>query len=101
MLHDGVGETLSAVREKYWILRGREVVKKFVRGCKKCVRFEGKPFEFTVTPSLPEFRVSEAHPPPPFTNTGVDFAGLLYTSGIREFQTTRKPIRQWPKRLGF
>ena len=60
VFHDGVRETLSAVREKYWILRGREVVKKFVRGGKKCVRFEGKPFEFNVTPSLPEFRVSEA-----------------------------------------
>ena len=50
VFHDGVRETLSAVREKYWILRGREVVKRFVRRCKKCVRFEGKPFEFNVTP---------------------------------------------------
>ena len=60
VFHDGVGETLSAVRERYWILRGREIVKKFVRRCKKCARFEGKPFEFNVTPNLPEFRVSEA-----------------------------------------
>ena len=26
VFHDGVGETLSAVRGKYWILRGREIV---------------------------------------------------------------------------
>ena len=83
VFHDGVGEALSAVRERYWILRGREIVKKFVRRCKKCARFEGKPFEFNVTPNLPEFQVSEPPPPPPpFTNTEVDFAGPLYTSGI-------------------
>ena len=33
VLHNGIQETLSAIREGYWIVRGREAVKKAVRRC--------------------------------------------------------------------
>ena len=34
--HDGIRETLSAVRETHWIPRGREAVKRVVRSCVIC-----------------------------------------------------------------
>ncbi len=37
--------------------------------------YGGKPFPHDVPPSLPESRVDEV---PPWTNTGVDYAGPLY-----------------------
>ena len=43
------------------------------------MRFEGQPYHAPNPPPLPLFRVDEA---PPFTYTGVDFAGLLYIKGV-------------------
>ena len=34
--HNGTPETLAAVREKYWIVKGRVVVKKVIRRCFTC-----------------------------------------------------------------
>jgi hypothetical protein len=51
--HDRVRETLNSIREKYWIPRGREVVKQIIRRCIVCND-------------------------PPFSNTGIDFAGPPY-----------------------
>ena len=73
--HNGIRDTLNSVREKYWIVRGREVVKRVIRPCIVCKRIEGKPFGTPIKPQLPLSRVSDA---PPFANTGIDFAGPLY-----------------------
>ena len=78
------------VRHKYWILRGREVAKKHIRKCVVCKRIEGLPFKFNVTPDLPEFRVSDD---PPFTHTGIDFAGPLITTGV--FNTERSEFKSY------
>lgn len=79
--HNGTPETLAAVREGYWIVKGCVVVKKVIRRCFICRRYDGKPFPSPVTPDLPAERVSKV---PPFSTTGIDFAGPLYvrsTSG--------------------
>ncbi|CAB3981533.1 Hypothetical predicted protein [Paramuricea clavata] len=34
--HNGIKETLNSIREKYWIVRGREAVKRIVRRCVLC-----------------------------------------------------------------
>ena len=78
MLHSGVNTTLTAMRERFWIIRGRQTVKKIVRRCVRCRRVEGKHLSLLQQPDLPKERVSDD---PPFTHTGVDFAGPLYTSG--------------------
>ena len=73
--HNGIRETLNAIREKFWISRGREVVKQIVRRCVVCKKIEGKVFKSVKAPPLPACRVSED---PLFSNTGIDFAGPLY-----------------------
>ena len=73
--HNGVKETLTEVRSKYWIVGGRSVVRLHIHKCVTCRRFEGRPFCAPPAPPLPTFRVNEA---PPFANTAVDFAGPLY-----------------------
>ena len=73
--HNGVEETLSEVRAKYWIIGGRSFIKAVIHKCVVCRRFEGRPFSPPPAPPLPSFRVTEA---PPFTYTAIDFAGPMY-----------------------
>ena len=70
--HDGVKETLTA---KYWVIRGRSLVRTIIHKCVICRRFEGNPLTAPPAPPLPSFRVNEA---PPFAYTAVDFAGPMY-----------------------
>ena len=82
--HNGVSETLTELRDKYWIVRGRSFVRKVLHKCVTCRRFEGRPHCPPPPPPLPAFRVKEA---PAFTYTGVDYAGPLYiksSKGSRE-----------------
>jgi len=84
---NGVQETLAAVREGYWIIRGRETIKQIVRKCVVCRRHEGKAYKTPAAPPLPKERVSEG---PPFSNTGIDCAGPLY---IKEASTADEQVK--------
>ncbi|KRX13113.1 hypothetical protein T07_13439 [Trichinella nelsoni] len=43
-LHLGVHQTLAALRTRYWVIRGRQAVKKCIRACIICRRQDGRPF---------------------------------------------------------
>ncbi len=75
VMHNGVKETLTELRTRYWIVKGRQFVRRILHGCIVCRKYEGKPYRTPASPPLPEFRVK---PEPPFTYTGVDFAGPLF-----------------------
>ena len=86
--HNGVNDTLAALRERYWILRGRQSVKSVLRSCVICLKLEGLPYSYTDSVDLPSDRVSED---PPFAHTGIDFAGPVYvrymvTSNVSELK---------------
>lgn len=80
--HNGIKDTLTEVRAKFWIVKGRSLVRSTIHRCVLCRRFKGAAYHAPPPPPLPEFRVKEE---PPFTFTGVDFAGPLY---IRSFGLT-------------
>ena len=75
VLHSGVKETLSELRSRFWIIKGRNFVKTIIHQCHVCRRHEGNPYSAPRPPPLPAFRAEEA---PPFTSMGVDFADPLY-----------------------
>ena len=74
-MHSGVNDTLTLLRENYWILKGKRAVKQVIKNCVTFLKCEGLPYHVTTTPHLPAKRVSDD---PPFTHVGIDFAGPLY-----------------------
>ncbi|XP_055604331.1 uncharacterized protein LOC129752582 [Uranotaenia lowii] len=70
-LHAGPRLTIEALRQKFWIVRGQNIVKKVIRQCTKCFRRNPKILSQPVG-ELPVCRVEQNYP---FYNTGVDFAG--------------------------
>ena len=73
--HSGTADTLSTIWERYWILKSRQTVKKILKSCVICNKLEGVPYSSVVPPDLPSFQTSDE---PPFSHTGIDFAGPLY-----------------------
>ena len=73
--HLKVRPTLAEIRTKFWIPKGRLLVRRLLSTCTVCRRLEGKPYSQPITAALPNFRVQQAEP---FSKTGVDFAGPLF-----------------------
>lgn len=87
VFHNGITDTLNLLRQKYWVLRGREKVKRLIRRCTLCKKLEGLAFKTTFCPDLPDFRVDES---PPFSHIGVDFAGPLLVKTGQDCQENVK-----------
>ena len=81
--HSGTTEVVSILREEYWILRARQVVKRILFKYITCKCFEGLSYAPAVPPDLPTECVSEDQP---FCHNGLDFAGPLYLQNNTEQQ---------------
>ena len=75
LCHAGVNTMVATLRAAYFILGLRCTAKRVKRACVSCQRFDSQPCNQEAAP-LPGCRVSEA---PPFTVTGVDFAGPIFS----------------------
>lgn len=74
MNHCGVQVLRSEIRERFWILQGRKVIRHQKNACKRCKRFEQKKCETPAVP-LPLNRVRDATA---FEVVGIDLGGPLY-----------------------
>ncbi|XP_071033036.1 uncharacterized protein [Parasteatoda tepidariorum] len=72
--HAGVPFLMTALRENYWILKSRRTIKKAIKICVVCQRFNSRPASIPEGP-LPEDRVKEESV---FEIIGLDVAGPLY-----------------------
>ena len=73
--HGGINITLTTLREQYWILKGRQVVKGILR--KYVVYKNGRKTLLIVLVNLQTCLIVGC-PRTPFAHTGLDFAGPLY-----------------------
>ena len=78
--HSGKEYVLSLVREKFWIVQPRSVIRKILRGCFCCKRNKAKP-AYQKMANLPEDRVEQNKPP--FTYVGVDYFGPFMVKRAR------------------
>lgn len=79
-LHAGPQLLLSFLRQKYWILSARRIVRQRFHKCNTC--FRAKPTNvFPAMADLPDCRVE---PSKCFTHTGADYAGPFYITLVRK-----------------
>ena len=79
VFHQKVSPTLVQFRTEYWIPSGRQFVRKVVLKCNLCRLYNASPYQPTISPDLPKFRVEVT---PPFTNVGTDHVGPLLVRDI-------------------
>ncbi|MGH0181996.1 UNVERIFIED_CONTAM: hypothetical protein FKN15_010817 [Acipenser sinensis] len=72
LLHPGPERVLAEIRRKYWILRGREAIRRHQYTCQQCRRWRANP-EVPKMADLPPARLRLYKPP--FWSTGVDCFG--------------------------
>lgn len=72
-LHGSIHLTLARVRQEFWILNGRNLVKSFVHECIPCFRQNPKPMNQLMAP-LPSIKTG---PNRAFLHCGIDFAGPI------------------------
>ena len=67
--------TVSILREKFWVVKARQQVRRVIRQCTFCKRYNRRRYRVPAEANLPVERLSQAAA---FTHIGVDFAGPLY-----------------------
>ena len=82
--HSGVKLSLSNIRELYWIVKGRQIVKKVLRKCVLCKFIQGQTITPPETPYLSSFRINCNHA---FENVGVDYAGPTFCRNVNKQST--------------
>ena len=55
--HITIKQTLSELRQRFWICRIRAFVRKVLKNCTLFRRFEGQPFQYPVAPPLTKLRL--------------------------------------------
>ena len=76
--------TYHNIRELYWIVKGRETIKKVLRKCVMCKFIQGQTITPPETPYLPSFRINCNHA---FEHVGVDYAGPVFYKNVNKQST--------------
>ncbi|XP_050293849.1 uncharacterized protein LOC126734318 [Anthonomus grandis grandis] len=90
LLHAGPQLTLASLRERFWPINGRNLIKKVYHDCLTCFRFVAKSTKYLMG-NLPKTRIT---PSRPFSVSGVDYAGpfSLRDRKGRNFRTNKAYI---------
>ena len=77
--HLGIGTTLTALRERgFWIPAGRQVVKRVIKDCITCQKFNNLAFSYPKLTDLPKERVRFVKP---YHDTAIDYTGHVFVKG--------------------
>ena len=89
-MHNGVKETLTDLRSRFWVVRGRQTVRDVISPCATCKKLEGRSYNAPPQAPLPDFRVSDEFA---FTQVGVDFGGPVYLRDV--FSKSKKVFKAY------
>ena len=74
VMHGAVCETLTHIRQTYWLPQGWQLVERTISKCVTCRKIQGPPFRSVPTPPLPKSRVLQSQA---FQLSGIDYTGSL------------------------
>lgn len=77
--HCGQQQLLNIMRDQYWPISGKQLVKKICRACIQCYKAKPKPYS-QIMGNLPNYRITPSYP---FYHCGVDYAGPFLTRDRR------------------
>lgn len=80
LIHGGGRVTLASMREYFWPIRGRRLVRSIIHACFRCTRASPVP----ATQQLGQLPIHRIRPSRPFCITGMDFAGPVYLKAIHK-----------------
>jgi len=84
--HCGREQLLSCIRERYWIVNGKSIIRKIIKECLYCKRRRINPKNQLMS-NLPYERTSSNQPP--FTYTGVDYFGPITIKQSKRTRSTQ------------
>ena len=73
--HVGVGGTIVALRNRFWVPSAFTETRRLLTKCVTCKKVTGRHYALPMPPELPKFRYDTSIRP--FSNVGIDFAGPL------------------------
>nr|XP_049698106.1 uncharacterized protein LOC126054983 [Helicoverpa armigera] len=79
-LHAGPELLMSLLRQNYWILAARRIIRHIIHKCNTCFKYRPRPV-FPPMADLPTQRVNQVNKA--FTHTGCDYAGPLQYTPVR------------------
>lgn len=88
--HVSAKQTLTELRQRFWIFKGRSFVRTTLRKCTRCRLFNSKPYRYPAAPPLTKLRLQDNHP---FSTTGVDNFGPLYVKEV--FPNRNRLYKAW------
>ena len=74
--HMGTDQLHFFLREKYWIVKSRQLMRTLLRTCVKCRRITSRQM-MPIMGNMPESRLRLSHDEPPWTHVGVDLTGAI------------------------
>lgn len=87
-MHTGPHLLLSLLRQRYWLIGGRNIVRQRVQKCNHCFKYKPRTSQ-ALMGELPSHRVNETIKP--FVHTGTDYTGsVLITMGKRRGAKSQK-----------
>ena len=89
--HTSVKQTLAELRQTFWLCRGRNFVRRVLKNCFLCRKYEEPLFQYPITPPLTKLRLFNSYI---FYTTGIDNFGPLYV----KLNFDSKPHREAPLR---
>ena len=81
--HAGTNQTLNAIRNKYWILKGQRTVRNIISKCIRCKKLTARPCSQLMAP-LPDARIDIDETP--FSAVGIDYFGPLVVKRGRSLE---------------
>ena len=74
LLHAGINETLTELRQRFWIPKIRARIKGIIKKCVICNKVQSKALASPIAPPLPCERMIQNRP---FYVTGIDYTGFI------------------------